>query len=264
MGETKKLRNNGTDAALFFINFILFSLILAMTAYFFTVTFKKYVYTFTSEYKLHQVDSGIKTRPLIVIDPGHGGEDSGASGYDGTYEKDINLKVSQMLYDMLKLAGFNPVMTRTEDILLYDMYSDLKDYAGKMKTYDLRNRLKFTKENEATLFVSIHMNKFSEEYVHGLQVYYSPNNADSKKLAEMIQGYTEKYFQTSNKRPIKKADSSIFLLKRLEIPSVLIECGFLSNREECSLLNDNEYLKKLAATAFCSISEFMQYYTNKG
>lgn len=268
MSEAKKQNSDGlgdgASAILFFINFILFSLILALTACFFTFTFKEYIYTFTTEYRMLQVDSGIQERPLIVIDAGHGGEDSGAFGEDGTLEKDINLKVSQILYDMLRLSGFNPAMTRTDDRLLYDMYSDLNDYSGKMKTYDLRNRLKFTTESEAALFISIHMNKFPQESVKGLQVYYSPNNAESKKLAEVIHGHNQKYFQTDNQRPVKKATSSIFLLKRMEIPAVLIECGFLSNQEECRNLNDEQYLKKLAVTIFCATSEFMEYYTNKG
>jgi N-acetylmuramoyl-L-alanine amidase len=263
-GTGKGEKGSTISAVIFFINFILFSLLIAITAYLFIFAFREFIYAFTSEYKSLTVDSGIREAPLIVIDPGHGGEDTGATGIHGEDEKDINLKVSQMLYDMLKLAGYNPVMTRTDDRLLYDMYSDLKDYKGLKKAYDLRNRVKFANENKATVFVSIHMNKFPKAQAKGVEIYYSPNNEESQKLAEIIHGYTKQYFQRDNERAIKKAGTNIFVLKRLTIPSVLVECGFLSNEEECLLLGDDAYLKKLSVTLFCSISEFMGYYTAKG
>jgi len=255
---------------LFFLWFVVFSLVMAATAYLFNFTLREYIYTIAN-FSV-KADSDVCPYPLIVIDPGHGGEDGGASGVNTSggisigaiLEKDLNLRVSQMLYDMLKLAGFNPVMTRTDDVLLYDLYSDFQDYTGKKKMYDLKNRLRFARESDAAMFVSVHMNKFSQASVRGMQMYYSPNNEDSKRFAEMIKGYVKQYIQPENSREIKKAGSNIYLLKRLEIPSVLIECGFLSNPDECALLTDEEYLKQLSAAVFSAVSKFVGYYSNKG
>ena len=98
--------------------------------------------------------------PVIVIDAGHGGEDGGAVAADGTVEKDLNLEVAHILAQMLSFAGYDVRMTRTEDRMLYDLYGDAEEYAGRKKTYDLRNRLRFAEEADAALFISIHMNKF--------------------------------------------------------------------------------------------------------
>ena len=179
--------------------------------------------------------------PDVVIDPGHGGEDGGASGADGTLEKELNLMISENIRDLLGLFGIQAEMTRSGDHLLYDYYNDLDDYTGKMKTYDLRNRLKIAESSGAKLFLGIHMNKFTQPKYRGLQVYYSPNNDASGGAAKMIQEYTKNYLQPENTRETKKATSAIYILKRITIPAVLVECGFLSNEAECALLNTAEY-----------------------
>lgn len=202
-------------------------------------------------------DTDVLTRPVIVLDPGHGGEDGGASGADGTAEKDLNLTVASAVAEILSAAGYDVRLTRTEDRLLYDLYGDLTDYTGHKKTYDLRNRLRFTKDAGASLFVSIHMNKFSDPQYSGLQVYYSPARPESQTVASLVQNYAKLYLQPDNDRAIKKATSSIYLLARSEIPAILVECGFLSNEEELSRLTDPLYQKQLALTIACAIAESM-------
>ena len=184
----------------------------------------------------------------VVIDAGHGGEDGGCVGADGTLEKDLNLSVALEVYDILRAAGINAALTRGEDEMLYDLYGDLSDYGGKKKTYDLKNRVRYAAESECLLFVSIHMNKFSDSRYSGLQVYYSPNDSDSITAALRVQSYIKDYLQPKNEREIKKAGSNIYVLHRSQMPAVLIECGFLSNPEERELLKDPEYRKKLS---FC-------------
>ncbi len=184
----------------------------------------------------------------IVIDAGHGGEDGGAVGVDGTLEKDLNLKVATLVYDMLSASGVPAVMTRTEDVMLYDIYGELSDYKGKKKLYDLKNRLRFAEETEGAIFVSIHMNSFGAAKYSGLQVYYSPNNGDSKLLAETVRAFSASYLQPENKRESKPAGSSIYILHRISCPAILIECGFISNPEECSALGSVEYQRQLALT----------------
>lgn len=190
-----------------------------------------------------------------IIDAGHGGEDAGAIAPDGTLEKDLNLEIAYLVADLLELNGKSVKMTRTEDTLLYDYYGDLKDYTGQKKVYDLKNRLKIAEENENPLFVSIHMNKFSIPKYKGLQVYYSKNSKESAVVARAIKESNALYLQPENKREIKMADSSIFVLDRIKAPAVLIECGFLSNVEELSLLKDENYRAKLALTVFYALSD---------
>ena len=196
--------------------------------------------------------------PFLVIDPGHGGEDGGASSADGILEKELNLQIAQNLSDIAGLFGYKTVMTRTTDSMLYDLYNDLDDYTGYRKTYDLRNRLRLAKDLNGEIFVSIHMNKFPEPQYKGLQVYYSPNHTDSQKIAAFIQSYARTYIQPENTREIKEATSSIYLLHRIKTPAVLVECGFLSNPEETDMLTTPEYRCRLAGMIFASTAEWYE------
>lgn len=199
--------------------------------------------------------SAISNTVTYVIDAGHGGEDAGAIAHDGTLEKDLNLEIATLLCGLLELNGNNVKMTRDSDTLLYDYYNDLEDYTGQKKVYDLKNRLRIAEEYENSIYVGIHMNKFSVAKYKGLQVYYSPNNENSFDLASKIRDNTRLYLQKDNKREIKRADSSIYILNKANMPAVLIECGFLSNDEELTNLKDNDYRAKLAITIFSSILE---------
>ncbi len=193
----------------------------------------------------------------VVIDAGHGGEDGGAVGVNGTLEKTLNLAVSEIVYDMLSSSGVSCVMTRTEDIMLYDMYDDLSDYKGHKKVYDLKNRLRFAEEHEDAVLVSIHMNTFGVARYSGLQVYYSPNDPSSKVLAECIRGSVSTYLQTDNERETKPAGSSIYILNRIKMPAVLVECGFISNPDECRSLCDTEYQRQLALTISAAVMSYL-------
>jgi N-acetylmuramoyl-L-alanine amidase len=185
-----------------------------------------------------------------VIDAGHGGEDAGASSDTGVLEKTVNLEVSKILKALYILNGNEVKMTREDDTLLYDYYGDLSDYTGKKKVYDLKNRVKITNECENPVYIGIHMNKFSQPKYSGAQVYYSKNNTSSAILANSIQESIKKNLQPKNNRTVKRADSSIFVLDNLECPSVLIECGFLSNPQETEFLISDEYQARLAVSIF--------------
>lgn len=190
--------------------------------------------------------------PIVIIDAGHGGEDGGTVGINGVYEKDLNLKIAKKLDTMLKSAGIRTVMTRTTDILLYDRN---EDYEGRKKMLDMAKRLKISESYENAIFISIHMNSFPVSKYSGLQVYYSPNDPLSRELAERIQVMTKDALMQENTRKIKASNGKIFLLDRMNIPSVLIECGFLSNPAECDKLCDEAYQNELAATICCAILE---------
>jgi N-acetylmuramoyl-L-alanine amidase len=205
-------------------------------------------------------DSGFSTAVptvVVVIDPGHGGEDGGASGTNGVYEKTLNLAIAKILCSQLLAGGIPAVLTREEDKMLYDKYGELSDYSRHKKTYDLRNRLRMTEEYEEPVFVSIHMNSFSISKYNGLQVFYSTNDESSKILADMVQSTVRNYIQPNNNRETKRADSSIYLLDRLTCPAVLVECGFISNQEECEKLCNVIYQLELAAAIYVAIAEYL-------
>ncbi len=191
----------------------------------------------------------------VILDAGHGGEDGGAIGHiDGreVYEKDINLAITLMLRDMLEADGINVVLTREEDVLLYDRNTD---YQGRKKVLDLAARLHIGQSTPGALFVSIHMNAFTQTQYNGLQVYYSPNHPLSATLAQNVQTTVQTQLQKDNTRKIKRADSSIFLLDRLACPAVLVECGFLSNAQDCANLEQTDYQQKIAFLLFCAIRQ---------
>lgn len=194
--------------------------------------------------------------PVFLIDPGHGGEDGGAEA-SGVLEKDLNLTVARNLADICTILGHNVSLTRNSDTMLYDAYQDLEDYTGKKKTYDLRNRLRMGEESGAALFIGIHMNKFPREQYKGLQVYYSKNTAESESAARLIQNYTKTHIMPWNDREIKPSTSAIYILHRIQVPAVLVECGFLSNPGERQLLTEQAYQVKLASSIFAASAEWL-------
>lgn len=192
--------------------------------------------------------------PTVIIDAGHGGEDGGAVGIDGTIEKELNLKVALMLEEMLRACGVKTRLTRDSDTMLYDKNGN---YEGHKKAQDMAARLAIAEEYENAIFISIHMNTFTQEKYSGLQVYYSENSPKSAELAELIQSGVISKLQPNNSRKIKPSPSGIYLLEKTTHPAILIECGFISNSEECALLNSEEYRQKLCTVIYYSIIEYL-------
>lgn len=190
---------------------------------------------------------GVMTKPVlkqtVIIDAGHGGDDGGAIGIDGTVEKDINLDIALKLEKLLKFYGFDVIMTRTEDIMTCD---DGLDSLRKRKVSDIHNRFDVLEKNPDAVFISIHQNKFEDNSQHGTQVFYSGNNDESKLLAESIQNSIVSVLQPDNSRVVKKSGSGIYLLYHAKLPAVLVECGFISNPAEVKRLNDENYRMKIA------------------
>ena len=193
---------------------------------------------------------------IIVIDAGHGGEDGGAVAHDGTLEKDINLKIAKKLNSLFLESGFNTTMVRTEDKAIYKDTGEKKTLRQK-KVEDLKNRLHIANSNENNIFVSIHQNKFSDPNYSGTQIFYSGNKKESEFLARCIKDILKKNLQPDNKRENKKAGREIFLLNKINVPAVIVECGFLSNFEECEKLNKEEYQKEIAQCIFEGIKNFL-------
>lgn len=213
------------------------------------------VMTFFGDRENAEADALSEKPVTVILDPGHGGEDGGAVGVNGVYEKDLNLAIAKEVEGYLKMNGISVICTRREDILLYDRNVD---YKGRKKMLDLAARLKISRETENSVFVSIHMNAFPQTQYSGLQVYYSQNDDTSATLASLLQNNTKSLLQPSNTRKIKPASDNIYLLDRITTPAVLVECGFLSNAEECALLSDEAYRQKLSLILANAIVQFVE------
>lgn len=190
----------------------------------------------------------------IIIDAGHGGEDGGAIAIDGTCEKDYNLDIAIKLKNVLAVYGLDVIMTRTDDSMTCDEGLDTQ---RQKKVSDIRNRLNIINSSINPVFISIHQNKFSDSEQKGAQVFYSKNNLRSPILAEEIQNSISSAIQKNNKRKIKPSGTEIYLLYHSTAPSVLVECGFLSNQKDLSNLKNEAYRTNLAVVIADGIIKFI-------
>lgn len=195
-----------------------------------------------------------QSRPAIVIDAGHGGEDPGAV-LGNVKEKDINLQITLFLGELLESNGFNVIYTRKEDVMLYGQGQE-----NRKKHFDLYNRVNIASQHKDAVLVSIHVNRFSSPKYSGLQVFYG-NNDDSRALADLIQ-QKARVLQPKNNRMAKNSGSSIYLLDKYQGTGVLVECGFISNETERALLCEQEYQHKLALTIYTAIAEYFNGVTH--
>lgn len=177
----------------------------------------------------------------IVIDPGHGGVDGGATSCTGLAESGYNLDIALKLEDLFHLMGYPTVMTRREDISIYTKGETI----AQKKISDLKERVRIVNETPNALLLSIHQNNFSDSRYSGAQVFYAPTEG-SEELARKVQKGMVQYLNPGSRRDIKKS-SGIYLMEHITAPGVLIECGFLSNPEEEACLRDKDYQQKLCA-----------------
>ncbi len=190
-------------------------------------------------------------RNTVVIDAGHGGKDGGTIGIDGSCEKAINLSIALDLYDFLAVSGIIVDLTRNGD---YELYN-----AGeKRNKSDLYNRLDYINSKSNAVLISIHQNHFENENEWGTQIWYSENDEKSKILADKILFSIKQNLQQDNKRENKPSGDDYYLLHKASVPSVMIECGFMSNTEENKKLQDIEYQKDFAFSILCGICEDVQ------
>jgi N-acetylmuramoyl-L-alanine amidase len=191
----------------------------------------------------------------ILIDPGHGGMDGGAVSKRGALEKHINLSISLKLRDKLEEYGYKVIMTREEDTGLYSTRSSLR----LMKLEDLNKRCHMKKESNCDIFISIHQNFFPENKYHGAQVWYAKSES-SKLLAQLIQRNLIETLNKDNKREEKLAGNDYRILRcYLDIPSVIVECGFLTNPREEMQLRDEAYQQLIADSIAESVNAFFAH-----
>ncbi len=202
------------------------------------------------------VNASLDTFGTVIIDAGHGGFDGGASAADGTVEKDINLQISKKVCDLLRFNGINVIMTRESDTGTED---DESDTIAKRKKSDLANRLQIMKDNSDAIFVSIHLNKFTTSAANGAQVFYTKNYTQAYDLANCVQGSIKSLIQPENTRVVKQGTNSTYLLKNAAVPTIIVECGFLSNKAELEQLKNEEYQSQMA---FAIVNGILDFYSS--
>jgi N-acetylmuramoyl-L-alanine amidase len=190
----------------------------------------------------------------VIIDPGHGGEDPGAIGANGVYEKDLNLSIAYMLKESLAEKGYDVILTRDSDRMLYSESENIK---GMRKLSDLKNRCAVGNQHPEAIFVSIHMNTFGASEYSGLQVYYPKGSEEGKALAASVQSTVREQLQSENHRSIKGGEG-MYLLDNIKSTAILVECGFLSNPDECKKLTEKEYQKQLSLSIACGIISYIE------
>ena len=188
----------------------------------------------------------------VVLDAGHGVPDEGAESSNGTTEAETNLKITLKVQNLLEQSGCNVILTRSDENAIYDL--DSKTLKQK-KVSDIKNRVKIGNESSADIFVSIHLNKIPEQQYYGWQCFYNEKDENSIKLAKQLQENLNKSIQKENKRVAMKLNT-VYIMKHVEIPISIVECGFLSNPEEEKQLLEDSYQNRLAWGIYNGIIEY--------
>lgn len=200
-------------------------------------------------------------RPVVVIDPGHGGMDGGAEGSDGTIEKDINLNISMKLKEKLEADGIRVIMTRNSDTGLSGESQD--ETIRFIKSRDMHERKRIIDETGPALTISIHLNSFTQDAsVKGAQVFYPMDGEDdivesSRLAAEIIQKNLNSDINTDKKRT-EMAKNDVYLFQNISSPIVIAECGFLSNEEDLMNLKNEGFQEKISKSLKASISKYLK------
>ncbi len=196
--------------------------------------------------------------PRVTIDAGHGDFDGGASAPDGTLEKTLNMEIARPLGDILRLYGFDVTMTREDDSGLHE---DDNASIREKKVSDMNARLALYEQ--ADLNIAVHQNTFGDSRYSGTQLFYSDNHPLSKPLASHIRETVYSQLQPDNTRELKTGNRDIYLLYKTTKPTVLVECGFLSNAAELANLKDNMYQCRLAVCIANGAAEYAVRYIVK-
>lgn len=205
----------------------------------------------SAEYVSVLKENGTKeTRHTIVIDPGHGGNDPGKVAINSALEKDVNLAIALKLKKYLEQEDMEVVMTRQEDKGLYEETDSNK------KVHDMKNRLAIMEGAKPVLVVSVHQNSYPEESVSGVQVFYYRDSAEGKRAALLMQEQMIATLQPAKEREAKE-NSTYYILKKTTVPTIIVECGFLSNREEADRLTSEDYQERVAWAIHLGIMRYI-------
>lgn len=187
--------------------------------------------------KMVAADSVTDSKVTVVLDAGHGGGDPGKVGVNNAFEKDINLQIAKKMKSLLEQKGIKVIMTREEDVML-------GDNPDSGKGADMRMRVDIINREKPDLAVSIHQNSYTDSSVSGAQVFYHSDSQEGKEYAEIIQNELLRFDENNHRQA--KANNNYYLLTRTKVPTVIVECGFLSNYEEAEKLTDQRYQEEIS------------------
>jgi len=194
-------------------------------------------------------------RKTIIVDAGHGGEDGGASGLNNTLEKEINLAIALKLKEILIKDQYKVIMTREGDYAIGD--TSLDTISARKKS-DMRERLRIINESGNCIYIAIHQNSFPHENNSGTEIYYSPNQEESLILAQTVMQSIANDFGSNVTRECRAADKNIFLLHNSQVPSILLECGFLTNQQDSLKLLDEEYQMQFVKSVHSGLNRYIE------
>ena len=237
---------------------IIFSVILLLILYTFTKPSDKILDStenLASTENSTEGSSPKKEYPLLVLDAGHGGYDPGKVGINGALEKDINLSIVKKLKTLLETEGFTVHLTRDKDTLLAPENSTSK------KKDDMIARIEIIKELNPFFTISIHQNSFTDSSTSGPQVFYYKDSEKSAAMAQILQDALNTQLSPAKQRS-PQSNTNYYLLTRTPTPTVIVECGFLSNPSEADLLTQDEYQSRVAYSIFLGILSYYETSTS--
>jgi N-acetylmuramoyl-L-alanine amidase len=218
----------------------------------FAIVFSIFSYSLNLSQETQIVSSVPVSNHTIILDAGHGMPDGGAVGNDGTIESELNLDIVLKLQELLEASNCTVILTRSDE---NGIYNTDKETIRQKKVSDMENRVDIANNSNAEIFVSIHMNKLEQSKYSGWQTFFKNDDKTSKKIAENIQTSLNYFIKKENTRTIQSI-SGIYLTKNVQIPLVLIECGFLSNSDEEKLLQTEDYQNELAWSIYIGIMDY--------
>lgn len=180
--------------------------------------------------------------PVLILDAGHGGEDGGASSAAGNKESDINLDIVLKMESLMAFLGVDTVLTRSEDVSIYDEGCET---LREKKVSDLKNRVKLVQNTDNAMLISVHQNTFTDSRYKGFQVFYGSGDV-SRQWGDFTQSVMQTVLDPNNGRKAAGVPDHVYLFQHIDCPAILVECGFLSNGEEASLLLLDTYQCKIA------------------
>ena len=206
---------------------------------------------FTSVNVVIQTNTTPGTNKVVILDAGHGVPDYGTQSASGTTEQELNLAITLKLQELLEQSGTKVILTRSDDNGIYEVD---KDSIRSKKVSDMKNRVYIGNNSEADIYVSIHMNYYTDSQYSGWQTFYQSRSENSKKLATIIQQALNENIGQNKRNPM--AIKGAYIMDKVEIPSVIVECGFLSNKSDEEKLKTDEYQSKLAWGIYMGIQKY--------
>lgn len=193
------------------------------------------------------------TNKTIILDAGHGAPDYGTQSPSGTTEQELNLAITLKLQQLLEQSGTKVILTRSDDNGIYEVD---KDSIRSKKVSDMKNRVYIGNNSEADIYVSIHMNYYTDSQYSGWQTFYQSNSEESKSLATIIQQSLNENIGQNKRNPM--AIKGAYIMDKVEIPAVIVECGFLSNKSDEEKLKTYEYQSQLAWGIYIGIQKYFE------